>query len=112
LNSKKIKEAITKNKENDILKKGKKYTEAVWNLVAASFNLPSYLQLQSQGGPAQRFQVILDAGEAKDKTKRSGILLTVWWMIWKERNRRILTTKSAQLRDWPPVFKKRFLCIA
>jgi hypothetical protein len=63
------------------------YTEAVWNLVAPHFNLPSYQILQLQGEPIQWFQAILQGGSAKEKKRRTGILITVWWMIWKERNR-------------------------
>jgi hypothetical protein len=65
------------------------YTEAVWNIVATSLNLPCFSQMHLQGGPVQWFQSLLHTGPAGDKKKRAGFLLTVWWLLWKERNRRI-----------------------
>jgi hypothetical protein len=65
------------------------YTEAVWDRVANSFNLPSYSDLQNEEGPLQWLNKILRLGHHRERRKRLGILLTVWWMIWKERNRRI-----------------------
>jgi hypothetical protein len=40
----------------------------------------------------------MQGGSAKDKKKRCGILLSIWWMIWKERNNRIFDQqeRSAQ----------------
>jgi hypothetical protein len=31
----------------------------------------------------------MQEGSARSKKKRGGILLTIWWVIWKERNNRI-----------------------
>jgi hypothetical protein len=42
-------------------------------------------------------------GASKEKKKRLGILFTMWWAIWKERNRRVFESKEMsayQLSCW------------
>jgi hypothetical protein len=71
------------------------YSEVVWNLVATRYNLPSYVVMQQSAGPANWFQKLLGSGVAKEKRRRIGIFITVWWMLWKERNKRIFYHKEA-----------------
>jgi hypothetical protein len=65
------------------------YTEADWNRISAQFNLPNYTSMIAQGGPQQWLQFIRRTGSSKEKRIKLGIVLTFWWQIWKERNRRI-----------------------
>jgi hypothetical protein len=57
------------------------YTKAVWNSVANAFNLPGFHVMQQEEGPINWFKVILRSGAAKEKRKRSGIIITVWWLL-------------------------------
>jgi hypothetical protein len=69
------------------------YTEATWDLIASRFSLPDYSHLSAQGGLIQWVNHLVSGGTKKEKKKRLGILFTFWWMIWKERNRRIFDDK-------------------
>jgi hypothetical protein len=64
------------------------YTEVVWNIVATSYSLPNYAALSHSVGPAGWLRKIAASGDGRQK-KNTGILCTFWWMVWKERNRRI-----------------------
>jgi hypothetical protein len=65
------------------------YTEAVWNLLAAILQLPNYTTLNRVRGPKNWMAVMSRTGSKQVKRNNLGELLTFWWMIWKERNRRI-----------------------
>jgi hypothetical protein len=65
------------------------YTEAVWNLVAGYFNLPNYSLMGMEGGPKGWVQAIRRTGDKNEKKRKLGVLLSFWWMLWKERNQRI-----------------------
>jgi hypothetical protein len=43
----------------------------------------------SSGGPLQWVDLLLQSGSRKEKRKKLEILFSFWWMIWKERNKRI-----------------------
>jgi hypothetical protein len=63
------------------------YTQAAWNLTVDNFNLPLYGEMAA----AEKRLIgsnTLNQGK-KEKKRKLGILFTFWWMIWKERNRRI-----------------------
>jgi hypothetical protein len=65
------------------------YSEAVWNLVAANSNLPAFNIMIGKGGPKQWMQHVISSGSKKEKQRKTRVLFTYWWMIWKERNKRI-----------------------
>jgi hypothetical protein len=71
------------------------YSEAVWNLIAPHFNLPGFSVMVVQGGPKQWFNFVLRSGNKKGKQRKSGVLFTFWWLIWKERNKRIFEHKES-----------------
>jgi hypothetical protein len=48
-----------------------------------------------QGGPKQWFNFVLRSGNKKGKQRKSGVLFTFWWLIWKERNKRIFEHKES-----------------
>jgi hypothetical protein len=58
-------------------------------MVASKFHLPSFSDLLPEGGPSDWMRVMSNSGSKKEKLCKVGILFTFWWMIWKERNRRI-----------------------
>jgi hypothetical protein len=64
------------------------YTEATWNLVAASFNLPGYAHMTLADNIEGEWGRLLD-WDPERKRIRNWTLVTFWWMVWKERNRRI-----------------------
>jgi hypothetical protein len=37
---------------------------------------------------------IQSSGSHKERKRKLGVLLSSWWMIWKERNRRIFKNKG------------------
>jgi hypothetical protein len=59
----------------------------VWN--SSNLNIQSYEIMRHIDGPVNRVQFCLRQGTSIDKRWRLGSLLTFWWVIWKERNRRI-----------------------
>jgi hypothetical protein len=65
------------------------FTEAVWNIVAGKFALPGYDALNHSEGPLGWIQQIASSGTTRQKRKNLDIMFTFWWMVWKERNRRI-----------------------
>jgi hypothetical protein len=60
-----------------------------WNLIAQTFNLPNYQAMVASGGPDQWLIFFQRMGSKELRRKNSGILITFWWFIWKERNKRI-----------------------
>jgi hypothetical protein len=70
------------------------FSEAVWNLVAAKFNMPSYIQLSHAAQPVDWFRRQLIGSSKKERKRRLGVLLTFWWWIWKEQNDRIFEVKE------------------
>jgi hypothetical protein len=70
------------------------YTEAVWNLIALRFGVPDYISMAAAGGPVQWVKCLLKLGSKKEKKRKLGILFICWWMLWKERNRRIFEDKE------------------
>jgi hypothetical protein len=65
------------------------YTEAVWNIVALSYSLSNYEALGQSEDPGEWLQKIAASRDRRERKQMIGILLTFWWMVWKERNRRI-----------------------
>jgi hypothetical protein len=65
------------------------FTEAVWNSVANAYNLPGYQVMKQEEGPVNWFKPLLSSTTTNEKRKRAGIILSVWWLLWKERNKRI-----------------------
>jgi hypothetical protein len=72
---------------------GCNFTEAVWNVIASKFQLPSFNDLSSSRGPVGWVTCLLNSGTKKEKRKKPRILFTVWWQIWKQCNRRIIQDK-------------------
>jgi hypothetical protein len=70
------------------------FSEAVWNLVAAKFNMPCYIQLSHAAQPVDWFRRQLIGSSKKERKRRLGVLLTFWWWIWKEQNDRIFEVKE------------------
>jgi hypothetical protein len=70
------------------------FTKAVWNIIAPKFGLPHYGIMGALGGPLEWMNFLLKSGSKKEKRKKVGILFTFWWLIWKERNRRIFEFKE------------------
>jgi hypothetical protein len=85
------------------------FTEAVWNIISASFDLPSYGFMAQSGGPDQWLRIIPGAGSKKIKRKKTGILLTFWWIIWKERNKRIFEHKETSAHQLAVQIKEAIL---
>jgi hypothetical protein len=69
------------------------FAEAAWNITASQFGLPPSSVMAAARGPKQWISFLLQAG-SKEKKKNLGILLTFWWIIWKERNKRIFKYKE------------------
>jgi hypothetical protein len=57
------------------------YTEAVWNLLAGHFNLPSFNQISLSGGPVQWSEYLSASGSKKEKREKLGILFYFSWAI-------------------------------
>jgi hypothetical protein len=66
------------------------YTEAVWNLVVDKIDLPMYSNLSVSDNPMDWVQSLVRTGSKRDRKKNLGVLITFWWLIWKERNREFL----------------------
>jgi hypothetical protein len=67
---------------------GCNYTKATWNIVAVRFGLPCYVVMAAAGSPGSGCNT-LPGGSMKERRNKARILVTFWWMIWKERNKRI-----------------------
>jgi hypothetical protein len=65
------------------------FTEAVWNIIASKFGLPHFMVMSSAGGPIEWMHLLTASGSKKEKKRKMGTLFTFWWLIWKERNKRI-----------------------
>jgi hypothetical protein len=52
------------------------YSEAVWNLLAASLHLPNYSTMNWVKGPKNWMAVMLRAGSNQEKRNNLGVLLT------------------------------------
>jgi hypothetical protein len=74
------------------------YTGAVWNLVAAKFHLPTFTSFSTDGSPLDWMRQILKSGSKRVKRKNLSILATFWWMILKERNKRIFEAKGSSFQ--------------
>jgi hypothetical protein len=70
------------------------FMEALWNLTATQYSLPTYLTMSAQGGPTDWINHLLISGNRMDKRRKIGLLFSFWWQIWKERNRRIFDGKQ------------------
>jgi hypothetical protein len=46
---------------------------------------------------ANRMDFLLKSSSEKVKKMKLGILLTFWWLIWKEKNKRIFEKKEMLL---------------
>jgi hypothetical protein len=65
----------------------------VWSHIAAAFGLQTYDLTIAKGGPTDWFKLQLKC-KPKERKRRLIVLFTFWWMIWKERNRRIFEGKE------------------
>jgi hypothetical protein len=54
------------------------FTEALWNLVANCFNLPSFADMRFKQGPIEWANSLLASGNNKDRRKKIGILFCLW----------------------------------
>jgi hypothetical protein len=65
------------------------FTEAAWNQVASNFALPSYNDMLGTGGGGAMDSQVNQWGLQKREEKKTWYALHFWWLIWKERNKRI-----------------------
>ncbi|KAL6641391.1 hypothetical protein ACP70R_019572 [Stipagrostis hirtigluma subsp. patula] len=66
------------------------FTEALWDRICTVLHLPQLAGTRAQSKDLQQWVHSLVTGASKqDKRRFMGILLYLWWEIWKERNRRI-----------------------
>lgn len=70
------------------------YTEALWNRIAAIYNLPNYASMPTVGESIEWVRSILSMGGKKDKKKNLCILFSFRWQLWKERNRHIFNNEE------------------
>jgi hypothetical protein len=70
------------------------FTEALWNLVASRFSLPSFAVMRFKEGPIEWTNSLLASGSNKDRRKKIGILFCLWWLVWKEKNPRIFDDRQ------------------
>jgi hypothetical protein len=68
------------------------FTEAAWNQVASKFSLPSYNDMP---GPVQWILKLVSGGSKKKRRKENWICSAFFWLIWKERNKRIFENKHS-----------------
>jgi hypothetical protein len=69
------------------------YTEALWNAISISHNLPSFNAFSALEGPVECVRTLTRPGSKKEKRRRLGILL-FWWHVWKERNKMVFEIKE------------------
>ena len=74
------------------------FVREVWNLVHAWLNL-SISTSNPQAGTANWWSKVNLTVSKVDKIATRGALLTTWWNIWLERNRRIFNHKSLSERE-------------
>jgi hypothetical protein len=65
------------------------YAEAFWNNIAALFNLSSFNIISSAEGPIDWITWITKNAHGVDRRSKLGVIFSIWWHLWKERNRRI-----------------------
>jgi hypothetical protein len=65
------------------------YSEAVWGLIANKFQLPSYNTHMAKVRLLAWVNHFASSGTKQIRKVNMGILITFWWHLWKERNRRI-----------------------
>jgi hypothetical protein len=65
------------------------YSEALWNSIAAKYNLPGYVSFINLEGPTDWITFIMSSGRKKEKNRKLGVLFSIWWQLWTKRNRRI-----------------------
>jgi hypothetical protein len=58
-----------------------------------------YTNLSIPGAPVGWVKTLARIGSRKDRKKNLGILITFWWSIWKERNKRIFEDKEMFAQD-------------
>jgi hypothetical protein len=71
------------------------YTEATWNLITQKFQLRAYSVMGHLEGPLEWVRELLRVGSKSLKRTNLGILFTFWWLIWKERSRRVFLEQRA-----------------
>jgi hypothetical protein len=62
--------------------------------VAPKFGLLGYDAISHTSNPKGWIRVLVGSGSAVDKKVKLGILITFWWLVWKERNRRIFEARG------------------
>jgi hypothetical protein len=72
-----------------------KFLEVAWNMIAGKFNLPAYVDFSLTSSPSDWVRNITSTCFVEDKRRNLGILATFWWMVWKERNKRIFKDKES-----------------
>jgi hypothetical protein len=64
-------------------------------MIAGKFNLPAYTDFSSTSLPSDWVTNITSTSSVEDKRRNLGILATFWWMVWKERNKRIFKDRES-----------------
>jgi hypothetical protein len=70
------------------------FSEAIWHIIASKYHLPSYNSLMSKGRLRAWVNHFANEGNKQVRKIKLGILVSFWWHLWKERNRRIFDSKE------------------
>jgi hypothetical protein len=71
--------------------------QAIWHLFSGRFTLPSYANLMAKGGPVDWVRLLSSRGNKTQKITSLHLLFTLWWNVWKGRNRRIFDHKECSV---------------
>jgi hypothetical protein len=71
------------------------FTEAVWDKVALHFQVHHAICQFQKGNVMDWIASIAVSCSRKEQCLNGGIVLSFWWHIWKERNRRVFDQKES-----------------
>lgn len=75
------------------------YTEATWGELVSIFRLPTHVRQTVTKGVTRTIANVTALGNKTQKKELMGTLLSFWWQIWKERNRRIFDQKESSFKQ-------------
>lgn len=70
------------------------YTEATWARIASQLQLPQDCRSYNPQGLVNWVYSVKKSRPKSEQKKLIGVLLTFWWHLWKERNRRIFENQE------------------